>query len=446
MLPTLTMLAILMTQPAALGPGDHTRTIEVDKRSRTYLVHVPPKYDSKKPSPVVLAFHGGGSNAEQMVKFCGLNETADKHGFVVVYPSGTGRLEKLLTFNGGNCCGYAMTNKVDDVGFTKVLLDDLAKVVNVDPKRVYATGMSNGAIMSYLLASELSDRIAAIAPVGGPMGTETCNPKRPVSVIHFHGKDDEFAPFKGGKGKGVSGTDFYSVEHSIKACIKANGCKDEPKTVEIPDKANDGTKATITTYGGGKEGAEVVLVAIDGMGHTWPGQQPAVKFLGKSTRNVSANEMMWAFFDKHPMKPRDGEAKMVRVLFADKPVEPERDVPREAVKQRHKDVFRGPFSELVAGNIFSVTVTYFNTKLLKEKKDTEEFLRRLLTTPKGTTFNHVPWAQSLAFPTVTATVEHTQGKTGTWLVWDGGQSVYCAYKDGEGRWWFGVWFQNEVPR
>ena len=199
------MLAILMAQPAPLGPGDHTRIIEVDKRSRTCLVHVPPKYDPKKPTPVVLAFHGGGSNAEQMIKFCGLNETADKHGFIVVYPSGTGRLEKLLTFNGGNCCGYAMTNRVDDVACTRALLDDLAKVVNVDPKRVYATGMSNGAIMSYRLASELSDRIAAIAPVGGPMGTETCSPKRPVSVIHFHGKDDEFAPFKGGKGKGVPG-------------------------------------------------------------------------------------------------------------------------------------------------------------------------------------------------------------------------------------------------
>lgn len=296
------VVAFLIAQPDPLGPGDQTRTVEADKRSRTYIVHVPPMYDQKKPTPVVLAFHGGGSNAEQMIKFCGLNETADKHGFVVVYPSGTGRLEKLLTFNGGNCCGYAMTNKIDDVAFTKALLDDPAKVISVDPKRVYATGMSNGAFVSYLLASELSDRFAAIAPVGGPMGTETCNPKRPVPVIHFHGKDDEFAPFNGGKGKGVSGTDFYSVDHSIKAWVKANGCKDEPKTVEIPDTAKDGTKATVTTYGGGKDGAEVVLVAIDGMGHTWPGQQPAVKFLGKSTRNVSANELMWEFFKKHPMK------------------------------------------------------------------------------------------------------------------------------------------------
>lgn len=300
---TLTILSMLMAQPSALGPGDHIRTLTVGDLKRTYLVHVPKSYDGTKPFPLVLVYHGGGSNAEQMVKFCGRNETADKHGFIAVYPNGTGRLEKaLLTFNGGNCCGYAMTNKIDDVEFTRALLDDLAKAVKVDAKRVYATGMSNGGIMSYLLASELSDRIAAIAPVGGPMGTEKCNPKRPLSVIHFHGTDDEFAPFKGGKGKGVSGTDFYSVDHSIKTWMKANGCKEEPVTVDLPDKAKDGTKVTRKTYGGGKDGAEVVLVVIEGAGHTWPGREPGLKLLGKSTKNVSANEEMWKFFEKHPMK------------------------------------------------------------------------------------------------------------------------------------------------
>ena len=95
-----------------------------------------------------------------------------------------------------------MINKIDDVEFTRKVLDDLATTANIDSKRVFATGMSNGGIMSYRLASELSDQIAAIAPVGGPMGTDTCKPKRPVSVIHLHGTDDEPAPFKGSKGKG----------------------------------------------------------------------------------------------------------------------------------------------------------------------------------------------------------------------------------------------------
>lgn len=134
------------------------------------------------------------------------------------------------------------------------------------------------------------------------MGTETCNPKRPVPVIHFHGTADEHAPFNGGKGKGLSGTNFYSVDHSIKAWIKANGCSEEPVVTKLPDKADDGMTVTKKTYGPGKDGAEVVLIEIDGGGHTWPGQDPRVKFLGKSTKDISANDLMWEFFQKHPMK------------------------------------------------------------------------------------------------------------------------------------------------
>lgn len=302
MLPML-ILALAGAGTDNLGPGDHTRTLTVGDRERTYLVHVPKSYDGKKPYPVVLIYHGGGSNAAQMVRFCGLNETADKAGFLAVYPNGTGWLEKVLTWNGGNCCSYAMFNKVDDVAFTRALLDDLEKMVKVDAKQIYATGMSNGAILAYRLASELSDRIAAIAPVAGPMGTDKCQPKRPVPVIHFHGTDDQFAPFKGGKGqKSLTATHFYSVDHSIGAWVKANGCNEEPTTEELPDKAKDGTKVIRKTYGGGKDGAEVVLVEIEGGGHTWPGRVPVVKLLGKATKNVSANDLMWEFFQKHKRK------------------------------------------------------------------------------------------------------------------------------------------------
>lgn len=286
----------------ALGAGDHSRSLTVGGLTRTYLVHVPPSYSGTKPYPVVLVYHGGGSNARPMVRFCGLNEKADRAGFLAVYPNGTGRLEQALTWNAGNCCGYAMLNRVDDVGFTRALLDDLAKVVKVDAKRVYATGMSNGAIMAYRLAAELSDRIAAVAPVSGPIGAEKCEPKRPVSVIHFHGTADEFAPFRGGRGRGVSGTDFFSVEQSVRTWVKADGCREEPTTENLPDTAKDGTKVVRKTYGGGRDGAEVVLVVIEGGGHTWPGRQPLAQFLGQSTRNVSANDLMWDFFQKHPMK------------------------------------------------------------------------------------------------------------------------------------------------
>lgn len=285
----------------SLGPGDHTRTIVIDGMERKYLIHVPVTYDTAKPMPVLLAFHGGGVDAKHMVRFSGLNEKSDQAGFIVVYPYGTGRLASVLTFNAGNCCGYAMRNNVDDVEFTRRVLDDLAEHFTVDRKRVYATGMSNGAMMAYRLASELSDRIAAIAPVAGTMGVKTIMAKRPVPVMHFHGSEDQSLPFGGGVGKGLSGTDFYPVEQSIRDWVRANGCKEHPIVDTLPDKANDGTKIIRKIYGDGKLGAEVVLIVVEGGGHTWPGREAHAKVLGKSTRNISANDMMWGFFLKHPM-------------------------------------------------------------------------------------------------------------------------------------------------
>jgi len=288
--------------------GDFTRSVTVGDLKRRYRVHVPAKYDANKPTPVIIVFHGGGGNPESMVRLTGMNAKSEQAGFIVVYPFGTGRLEDhMLTFNGGECCGYAMQNKIDDVAFTRALLDDLAAVTNLDATRVFATGLSNGGIMSHYVASELSDRIAAIAPVGGPLMMEACHPKRAVSVIHFHGTGDEFAPFKGGFGKGALGragiTEFRSVDHTIQSWIKANGCKPEPEIIALPDKADDGMKCTRKTWSGGKDGSEVVLIEIENGGHTWPGNEPIVAMLGKSTKDISANDLMWEFFQKHPMKP-----------------------------------------------------------------------------------------------------------------------------------------------
>jgi len=295
------------TSPAAqLAAGEHTRTVIVDDVSRRYRVHVPKIYDATQPTPVMLVYHGGGGNPESMVRLTGLNTKSDEAGFIAVYPYGSGLdPERLLTFNGGECCGFAMQRKIDDVAFTRALLDDLATVANVDANRVFATGLSNGGIMSHYVASELSDRIAAIAPVGGPLMMDACRPKRPVPVMHFHGTGDEFAPFNGGYGKGGAGgkgvTDFKSVEHTIQNWVKANGCKPEPEIVALPDKADDGMKSTRKTWGGGKDGSEVVLIEIENGGHTWPGMDPPVAMLGKSTKDISANDLMWEFFLRHPL-------------------------------------------------------------------------------------------------------------------------------------------------
>ncbi len=294
-------LALVVRAAGALQPGDYTRGVEVGGRRRTYLVHVPPG-TSAAPLPVVIALHGGLSNGAGMARFSGLSDKADRSGFIAVYPNGTGRLPRALTWNAGNCCGYAESQHVDDVAFVRAMLDDLGAATPVDARRIYATGISNGGMMAYRLAAELSERIAAIAPVSGPMGTESCHPSRPLSVLHFHGTADPFAPFAGGRGaRSLSSINLYSVEHSLRAWIAADGCPAEPLVTGLPVRVDDGTQVTRKTYGPCREGAEVVLLMIENGGHTWPGRQPPVRFLGKATANVDANDAMWDFFAKHPL-------------------------------------------------------------------------------------------------------------------------------------------------
>ncbi|HUJ70694.1 MAG TPA: PHB depolymerase family esterase, partial [Verrucomicrobiae bacterium] len=183
-----------------LKPGNHELSLKTGGRDRVYSLHLPPAYDGKHLLPLVIVLHGGGGNAEGAIRMTGFNQKADKEGFVVVYPNGSGRLKtRLLTWNSGNCCGYALDSGVDDVGFIRALIDELKKTRAVDPQRVYATGISNGGMMTYRLACELSDKIAAIAPVAGALNLENCQPTRPVSVIIFHGTADEHVLYNGGE-------------------------------------------------------------------------------------------------------------------------------------------------------------------------------------------------------------------------------------------------------
>ena len=297
----ISLLAAIATAAAPLGPGDHHRSIDVGETTRSYVVHVPPGYDPDKPTPVVLAFHGAGMNGRAMVSFSGLSEKADKAGFVVAYPNGTGLAGVLLTWNAGWPPAAPGTTRADDAAFVAALLDDLASVVNLDSKRVFATGMSNGGMMCYRLASEMSDRIAAIAPVAGTLALPAYEPERPVPVIHFHGSDDRLVPF--GESNGASRfSRMKSVEQTIAAVVKANGCSERPDVTELPDAAGDGTTIVRKAFAPGPSGAEVVLYVVQGGGHTWPGREPPVGFIGKSTKNLSANDLIWEFFEKHPMR------------------------------------------------------------------------------------------------------------------------------------------------
>jgi polyhydroxybutyrate depolymerase len=271
--------------------------VEVDGLTRSYLVHVPPGYDAGKATPVVLIFHGVSGTGAVMAGACGLNTKADSAGFVAVYPDGTGPDRTITYWSAGSRPAF-----VNDVKFVAKLLDDLGTAMNVDPKRVFATGMSNGGFMCYKLAAELSSRIAAIAPVAGSLAIENPSPGRPVPVMHFHGTADTMVPFDGPTEFARKDIKFRSVDDTVKTWARLDGCSEEPKTTLLPDTAGDGTSVIEKVYGPGKQGAEVVLIEIENGGHTWPGLQPPSDLLGKSTANISANDLMWDFFQKHPMQ------------------------------------------------------------------------------------------------------------------------------------------------
>jgi polyhydroxybutyrate depolymerase len=275
---TYSLVEIARPGSKPLGPGDYTRSLQTGSQTRSYLIHVPKNYDPQKPTPVVLALHGASMNGPLMAVFSGLNATAEREGFIVVYPNGRGL-----------GCFLFWDASTDDVQFISQVLDDLETLVTVDKQRVYACGMSDGGMMCYLLAPHLSHRIAAIAPVGGTILTPASELLRPVPVLHFHGTADTIIPFAG------------SVEASIQTWARLNGHEDQPVAEQLSSN-DDALKVTRKCYGRDRHDAQVVLVVIEDGGHTWPGQKPLAGFLGKSAMTISANDLMWEFFKNHPLK------------------------------------------------------------------------------------------------------------------------------------------------
>ncbi len=276
--------------------GDITRTLNHDGLERSYLLHVPSGYNDTHPSAVVLVFHGGGGNAEIIARQTGFSAQADRAGFLVVYPNGSGRLkDKVLTWNGGTCCGFAQEQNVDDVGFVRAIIADLQSFAAIDTKRIYATGMSNGGIMSYRLACEASDLIAAIGPVAGTQNITPCEPKEPVSVIHFHGTNDNHLPYKGGVGSdSLTGVNYESVQASIQFWLNYNHCPSASRNEDFADIQH-------IAYTDCAAGSAVELYTIVGGGHAWPGGNgPAWAGGDQPTTTISATQIIWDFFAAHP--------------------------------------------------------------------------------------------------------------------------------------------------
>jgi polyhydroxybutyrate depolymerase len=299
----------LMFFATPTGNGQRASFI-YDDLKRTFHIHVPSIYDKSVQLPLMIALHGRGGNGESMILITrkGFNKLADKDGFIVVYPDGI-----ELNWNDGRMDeethDRAHRENIDDVGFISALIDTMTKDYNIDPKRVYVTGISNGAIMSYRLACELSRKITAIAPVDGNipyMLSDECYPSMPVSVLAINNVNDPVVPFEGGdihvRFRRVKLGKVLSVNESIGFWVKRNICSTVPVVDEEPDRdPKDGTRVTRKQYINNIDGTEVILYSVDGGGHTWPGgfQYMPKWIIGKTSRDIDANEVIWSFFKKH---------------------------------------------------------------------------------------------------------------------------------------------------
>ncbi len=278
-----------------------------DGQRRYFNIHLPSSYDPENSYPLVFVFHGGGGNGENIEDTTNFTIKGDEEGFIVVYPYGTGRLETfLLTWNCGFCCGYALENDIDDIGFIRALYEHIESDYSIDPNRVFATGISNGGIMSYYVGAELSDIFAAVAPVSSQIGGQATvdsepwqipTPDHPVSVIAFNGKNDTRVPYDGGRPLEGSAHvySWMSTNESISFWVEHNGCNPIPEQ-NISQSGN----IIIDTYGQGLNNTEVKLVTIVDGTHSWPGGKKGWLGGPEPTQEISATDMIWDFFKDHP--------------------------------------------------------------------------------------------------------------------------------------------------
>lgn len=272
--------------------GNHTLRFQSSGGRRSSVVHVPAKYDADKGTPLVINFHGFTSDGWQQQILSRMDATSEARGFIVAYPSGV-----ASSWNAGQCCGTAWLDAVDDIQFVRDLIDELSSEYCIDPKRIYATGMSNGGFLSHRIGCELSDIIAAIAPVAGTLGipASECKPARPLPVLHIHGTSDPLVPYQGGYPVArldIAGTlNFRGVPETMQIWRNLNGCLGEPEIVYAKG------DATCERWSDCSPGSEVTLCTIDRGGHTWPGGVPIP--MGKTSSNLSATEAMADFFEAY---------------------------------------------------------------------------------------------------------------------------------------------------
>ncbi len=305
------LTAVLFVQHSrsvfAQEPLPHTtlKPLTSSALQREYLLHVPPQLPRDQPVPLVFALHGGNSNAAQTEILTGFSLLADVKKFLVVYPEG---IEK--NWNDGRKQQHipAQRLNINDVQFVDDILTAVSKEHPVDASRIYVTGISNGAMMTHLVAMKLSDKIAAGASVAGTLAEPLLDqflPTQPVSMFLIQGTADPQVPYRGGGvDEGRRGR-IIGVDRLVKMWVDYDGCQSPPETGELPDLAPfDQCHVRWQNWRGGRNGTDVTLYTIEGGGHTWPGSlQFLPKFIiGPVCRDFHATAVIWDFFEKHPKR------------------------------------------------------------------------------------------------------------------------------------------------
>lgn len=281
----------------ASGGGRRTkRDLQIHGETRSYVLYRPALPDGGKV-PLMIVLHGGLGNAETIEASTGMDAVADRGRFIVAYPEGTeGRalqMKDRRTWNAGTCCGQAVRQQADDVGFISTMIDDIAAREPIDLRRVYVTGMSNGAMMAYRLACQIPERIAAVIPVAGALTVDDCSKAKDVPVLHIHGDSDRNVPIAGGMGEAsLADVAFRPLSETMRLITSARRCSGSET-----DTLNSLVERTTYHCAGG---APVELVIIKGGGHIWPG---GLRDQEEGTPPLSASQMAWDFARQFTKKP-----------------------------------------------------------------------------------------------------------------------------------------------
>jgi len=258
---------------------------------RTYKIHVPQSYNPSAAHPLVIVLHGGGHNADTIEYMTNFNEKADSANFIVVYPNG--KKFFIQTWNAGTCCGGAVTNNIDDVGFIVKMINDIRNNYNIDSTRIYATGASNGGMLAYRLACERPDLFAAIAPVATTMVTNSaCSPSSVVSVLHIHSLIDTHVPYYGGYGSGYANVYMPPVDSITNVWAMNDSCTGSLDTVYNSNGAIGKKWFNCSSC------SEVLIYTTTDGGHSWPGGNQTTNGDPPSNQ-LNATDLIWDFFSQH---------------------------------------------------------------------------------------------------------------------------------------------------